>query len=83
MSVIENLIKYYQWERATSFNGEVIIPSRRFAIECIIEQYSKMNNQSESDIGPVYTGIGEFYYALYGMASLLDIVAYEGKGVQK
>jgi hypothetical protein len=34
---VDNLIQYYKYERATSYEGEVIIPSKKFCLELIIE----------------------------------------------
>ena len=37
-------------------------------------------NHGYTDIGPIYTGTSEFYYHLYGMCALLDIMKLdEGK----
>jgi hypothetical protein len=44
---VNNLIEYYRMERATSFEGEVIIPSTEFCLKCIIEIYEHIGNQPE------------------------------------
>jgi hypothetical protein len=44
----ENLIAYIQWERTThSNNGEVIKPTRKFALQILIDTYSKINTEKE------------------------------------
>jgi len=44
---VENLIEYIKFERATSFEGEVIIPSRKFALKTLIETYSQIDTQQD------------------------------------
>ena len=44
---LENLVAYYIMERSTTFEGQVIRASRKFALECIVERYSKLGNQQE------------------------------------
>jgi hypothetical protein len=42
---VENLVGYFRWERTTVFQGEVIIPSRKFGLETLIETYKNLGNQ--------------------------------------
>jgi hypothetical protein len=42
-----NVISYIKWERSISVNDRVIIPSRKFALETLIETYSKINTEKE------------------------------------
>ena len=44
----ENLIAYIQWERATTMNNsEVIKPTRKFALQTLIDTYSKIDTEEE------------------------------------
>lgn len=43
----ENLIAYIQWERAITINNEIIKPTRKFALQTLIDTYSKINNEKE------------------------------------
>jgi hypothetical protein len=42
-----NLVEYYRMERATSLEGEIIVPSTKFCLECIVETYERIGNQPE------------------------------------
>jgi hypothetical protein len=43
----ENLIGWIKYERATTFEGEINIPSREFALRTLIDTYSKIDTQQE------------------------------------